>query len=264
MGYISPVEGLFGQKMDFLLPGLLVKGMMGFDADFRASTKRTKSPKTYFALRRKEDGTLGEENDGGGDCLERSCQGRDFGEPKGIYLEASLNYQQRFADKHDLSALFLYMQKETQYQQEEGLLRLPYRKQSLVSRISYAYDDRYIVEASMGATGSEILRRIIAGGIFPAVGIAWYISHEKFMQGVENSLTKLKLRTSYGIAGNDNVFSQNGGLVRFPYRGQVTTDGPGYDLGLTPGAGGGVSIGSVGCTNGALPVRILVGKRNGS
>ena len=37
------------------------------------------------------------------------------------------------------------------------------------------------------------------------------------------------------------MFSQNGGLVRFPYRGQVTTDGPGYDLGLTPGAGGGVS-----------------------
>ena len=40
------------QKMDFLLPGLSVKGMMGFDADFGASTKRTKSPKTYFALRR--------------------------------------------------------------------------------------------------------------------------------------------------------------------------------------------------------------------
>ena len=228
------------QKMDFLLPGLLVKGMMGFDADFGASTKRTKSPKTYFALRRKEDGTLEKKTMEEGTALSDPVKGETSG-AKRIYLEASLNYQQRFADKHDLSALFLYMQKETQYQQEEGLLRLPYRKQSLVSRISYAYDDRYIVEASMGATGSENFAQNHRWGIFPAVGIAWYISHEKFMQGVENSLTKLKLRTSYGIAGNDNVFSQNGGLVRFPYRGQVTTDGPGYDLGLTPGAGGGVS-----------------------
>lgn len=79
------------------------------------------------------------------------------------------------------------MQKETQYQQEEGLLRLPYRKQSLVSRISYAYDDRYIVEVSMGATGSENFAQNHRWGIFPAVGMAWYISHEKFMQGWETA-----------------------------------------------------------------------------
>ena len=144
-------------------------------------------------------------------------------------------FSNAFADKHDLFPLcFCILQKVDQYQQEEGLLRLPYRKQSLVSRISYAYDDRYIVEASMGATGSENFAQNHRWGIFPAVGIAWYISHEKIYAGGGKQLDQAETETSYGIAGNDNVFSQNGGLVRFPYRGQVTTDGPGYDLGLRP------------------------------
>lgn len=228
------------QKMDFLLQGLSVKGMVGFDADFGASTMRSKSPKTYFALRRKDDGTLEKKTMEEGAALSDPVKGETSG-TKRIYLEASLNYQHCFAEKHDLSALFLYMQKETQYQQAEGLLRLPYRKQSLVSRISYDYDNRYIIEASMGATGSENFAEHHRWGIFPAMGIAWYVSHEKFMKPMADYLTKLKIRASYGIAGNDNVFSNSEGLVRFPYRGQVATDGPGYDFGLTPGAGGGMS-----------------------
>lgn len=228
------------QNLNFLLQGLSMKGIVGFDADFGASTKRSKSPKNYFALRRKGNGTLEKKTMEEGTALSDPIKGETSG-TKRIYLEASLNYQHCFAEKHDLSALLLYMQKETQYQQAEGLLRLPYRKQSVVSRVAYDYDSRYIIEASMGATGSENFAKNHRWGTFPAVGIAWYVSHEKFMKPIDGYLNKLKLRTSYGIAGNDNVFNYNDGLVRFPYRGQISTEGPGIDFGLTPGAGGGMS-----------------------
>ena len=42
--------------------------------------------------------------------------------------------------------MLLYMQKETQYKTEP----LPYRKQGVVGRVSYAYDGRYFIEGNFG------------------------------------------------------------------------------------------------------------------
>lgn len=44
---------------------------------------------------------------------------------------------------------------------------LPYRKQSMVSRVSYSFDTRYMIEASMGMTGSENFASGHRWGIFP-------------------------------------------------------------------------------------------------
>lgn len=52
---------------------------------------------------------------------------------KQIYLEASLNYDRTFNDVHDIHGMVLYMQKEKQSQCNG----LPYKKQSLVARVSY-------------------------------------------------------------------------------------------------------------------------------
>lgn len=131
--------------------------------------------------------------------------------------------------------MILYMQKETQYQNKEGLQLLPYRKQSVVARATYGYNDRYMLEASMGMTGSENFAQGHRWGIFPAVGAAWFVSHEKFMRGVEDYISKLKLRASYGITGNDNI----GEDTRFPYRESINTGLGSYSFGLTPGANGG-------------------------
>ena len=131
--------------------------------------------------------------------------------------------------------MILYMQKETQYQNKEGLQLLPYRKQSVVGRATYGYDDRYMLEGSMGMTGSENFAQGHRWGIFPAVGAAWFVSHEKFMRGVEDYISKLKLRASYGITGNDNI----GEDTRFPYRESINTGLGSYSFGLTPGANGG-------------------------
>ena len=43
-----------------------------------------------------------------------------------------------------MSGILLYMQKESQNQNVTGIQLLPYRKQSVVARAAYGYDNRYM------------------------------------------------------------------------------------------------------------------------
>ena len=225
------------QQLDFFTKGLSVKGSISFDADFTSTMKRAKTAHTFYATGRDENGQLVKQTINDGSALANPTYSASGGTKK-IYMEASLNYSRRFVEKHDVNGMVLYMQKETQYQnQSDGLKLLPYRKQSLVARASYGFDNRYMLEASFGATGSENFASGHRWGIFPAVGGAWYISHEKFMQPVAETLSKLKLRASYGITGNDNLGSGD----RFPYRESLSTGDSGYNFGLTPGTNGGAT-----------------------
>ena len=95
---------------------------------------------------------------------------------KKIYFETSFNYNRTFAQKHDVTAMVLYMQKETQYHNNA----LPYRKQGLVGRATYGYDGRYFIEGNFGYTGSETFAKGYRFGFFPAMGLAWYVSNEPF------------------------------------------------------------------------------------
>lgn len=221
------------QKLDFITEGLSAKGSVSFDADFYSTMKRSKTPQTFYALGRNEDGTLNKKT-----MIEGSALGDPVisnpGGSKKIYIEASLDYLRTFNKVHDVTGMLLYMQKETQYQNKGGLQLLPFRKQSFVARATYGYDSRYMLEASMGMTGSENFAQGHRWGIFPAVGAAWFISHEKFMKDIEDYISKLKVRVSYGITGNDNI----GGSTRFPYRESINTDTGDFFFGLTPGANG--------------------------
>ena len=229
------------QKLDFITQGLSIKGAVSFDADFYSTMKRDKVPETYYALGRNDDGTLNKKMIKDASALSDPWINGTGGTKK-IYMEASLDYNREFNKIHDVTGTLLYMQKETQYQNKEGLQLLPYRKQSVVARATYGYDNRYMFEASIGMTGSENFYQGHRWGIFPAVGATWFISHEKFMQGLDNYISKLKLRVSYGITGNDNI----GGSARFPYRESINTEAGGYNFGLTPGANGGASNSSEG------------------
>lgn len=217
------------QKLDFITEGLSLKLAGSFDADYYSATKRTKTPTTYrMILNENGEKEYIQINEGNPDLTDFS--GAGTGGEKRIYLEGSLNYKRVFNDIHDVSGMLLYMQKE---KQSQGV-GLPYKKQSVVARASYGYDNRYMVEGSFGLTGSENFAKGHRYGIFPAVGVAWYISNEKFMKSTEDVISKLKLRASYGLTGNDNV-----GDTRFPYRGSLNRGGAGYNFGFNIGSGGG-------------------------
>ena len=218
---------LLEQDLDFITKGLSIRGSVSFDANSNQYVNRTMSPATFTATGRDADGNLIFKSLESGSALSNPSSGSSGGNKK-IYIEASLNYKRNFSDKHDVTGLLLYNQKETQKQNVGGLNLLPYRKQSVVGRGSYTYDNRYTIEGSFGMTGSENFAPGHRWGIFPAVGGAWYVSHEKFFEPVQKVISTLKLRASYGRTGNDQL-----GETRFPYQEAMNTDAGGLNLGIS-------------------------------
>ena len=224
------------QELDFITKGLSVRGAVSFDADFTSAMQRTKTAKSVYATGRDELGNLVFQSVAEESPLSDPKKSSTSGE-KRIYIEAALDYKRVFGEKHDVNGVLVYSQKETQYQNVDGLQLLPYRKQNFVGRLSYGYDGRYMLEGSFGMTGSENFAAGHRWGIFPAVGAAWYISNEKFIQGTnaKDWLSKLKLRASYGITGNDNIGASN----RFSYREQLKTNDSSYAFNIPIGSSGG-------------------------
>ncbi len=83
-----------------------------------------------------------------------------------------------------------------------------YVKSSLASyfgRLSYKYDERYLLTASVRADGSSTLADGHKWGYFPSVAGGWRISEESFMADAGDWLSNLKLRVSWGISGNSAI-----------------------------------------------------------
>ena len=76
---------------------------------------------------------------------------------------------------------------------------------SFFTRANYNYDDKYLISATFRADGSSKFAKDNRWGYFPSAAIAWRISSEPFMKSTEKWLDDLKLRFSYGTAGNNNI-----------------------------------------------------------
>lgn len=79
-----------------------------------------------------------------------------------------------------------------------------YRIESFFSRANYTYDNKYMVSGSLRRDGSSKFYEDTRWGTFWSVGAGWVVSQESFMQDV-SFLNFLKLRSSLGTVGNDNL-----------------------------------------------------------
>ncbi len=76
---------------------------------------------------------------------------------------------------------------------------------SFFGRVNYDYKGRYLVSATLRADGSSKFSEGNRWGYFPSAAVAWRISDEPFMENTKDWLDDLKLRFSYGTAGNNNI-----------------------------------------------------------
>nr|WP_288835921.1 TonB-dependent receptor [uncultured Flavobacterium sp.] len=76
---------------------------------------------------------------------------------------------------------------------------------SYLSRLNYNYDSKYYFTASIRADGSSRFGKNNKWGYFPSVAAAWQIDKENFFSPVSNVINSLKLRTSYGSTGNQEI-----------------------------------------------------------
>lgn len=96
---------------------------------------------------------------------------------------------------------------------------------SYFGRVNYDFDSKYIVSATFRADGSSKFAEENRWGFFPSAAVAWRISAEPFMSETNHWLDDLKLRFSYGTAGNNNIPS---GLLTQEYVANATTWINGY------------------------------------
>jgi TonB-linked SusC/RagA family outer membrane protein len=143
-----------------------------------------------------------------------------------VLLENTLNYDKHFG-KHSVQALAGYtFQRNTYKYISAGRTDLPDGISnidagagtsstggnssesdllSLLGRVIYSYDNRYLLTASVRRDGSSRFGSAFRYGNFPSVAVGWNLSNEKFFEPFANKISSVKLRASYGELGNQEI-----------------------------------------------------------
>jgi len=243
----SKIESLASIEQDLksITPGLKAKFTYAFDSFSENKVERGKTPNYYnVASERDLDGSLihGLQTYGQDYLGYNKNYENDYFGNKRVYLEASTSYSHSFG-KHDVTGMLLYNQDSY----DDGTPPQSYKHQGLAGRASYTFDRKYVGELNFGYNGSENFEKDNRYGFFPSVSMGWIMSEEKFMEPITDVFNKIKLRGSYGLAGNDNI----GGNRRFAYQ---TTISDSNNSDYTWGTGNGVKYegieeGQIGVTN---------------
>lgn len=74
---------------------------------------------------------------------------------------------------------------------------------SVFGRVTYSFNDKYIVNASLRRDGSTKFGPNNRFGTFPAVSLGWNVTNEDFF--TIEKINLLKVRASWGVNGNDRI-----------------------------------------------------------
>lgn len=140
--------------------------------------------------------------------------------------ENTLSYKRSIGEKHQIDALVGFtMQKDSYDQLSAGAANFPteyvtylsegivntgshfvseWSMMSLMSRINYSYDGKYLFTATLRRDGSSRFGVRNKWGNFPSFSVGYNVSEEPFMEPV-TWINNLKLRASYGISGNNQI-----------------------------------------------------------
>lgn len=104
---------------------------------------------------------------------------------------------------------------------EEVTTGSSFRQSTLLSytgRLQYGYDDKYLLMLTGRSDGASQLSEGNKWAFFPSVSAAWRLIQEDFLKNNKH-ISDLKLRLSYGVAGNSAVapYSTQSALTRVPY-----------------------------------------------
>lgn len=76
---------------------------------------------------------------------------------------------------------------------------------SYFGQLKYNFDYKYIVSLSGRFDGSSKFGTNNRYGFFPAASLAWRLGEEEFFKALELPVNEFRLRTSYGLTGNDGI-----------------------------------------------------------
>lgn len=224
------------QDLEFITKGLDFRISANTNRTSFYSSSRQFSPYYYYVDsydRQSDEYVLFNSNPQGGKEYLNYAKGDEWTENV-FYLESALTYNRTFAEKHDVSGLFVVTMRDMSRSAASNLITsLPYRNIGLAGRLTYGFDSRYFIEGNFGYNGSERFHTSHRWGFFPSVGGGWMVSNEKFANFInKKAVSDLKLKASYGLVGNDQIGDVND---RFFYLSDVNLEagsGPAFGLNM--------------------------------
>lgn len=243
----------FNQDFDFITEGLDFKLIFNGTKESSYEALRFYNPYYYTPRLNALTGetSLSPLNDESGTETLRFFQRNRF-ISSSTYIESNLSYMKEIDEKNEVSGLLVFTMNDRLATLSDGDFgtseaqqlqkSLAYRNMGISGRFTYARSQKYFAEFSFGYNGSERFAKSERWGFFPSLALGWMASDEKFMESINNVVTKLKLRGSYGLVGNDQIGGPND---RFFYLSQVNLNSGayGYTTGENFGFGqSGVSI----------------------
>ncbi|WP_291558941.1 TonB-dependent receptor [Bacteroides sp.] len=155
---------------------------------------------------------------------EESYASRKYNKSLTILWDNTLTFNKTFNDKHVLTAMigssaqtntYEYMGgsimgfiSPTAQQLDNGTLEpnvygngSDWALLSLLGRINYTYDNKYLLTATVRRDGSSRFSKQNRWANFPSVALAWRLSEEPFFKK-SFWLSDMKLRAGYGLTGN--------------------------------------------------------------
>lgn len=201
------------QDFGFLISGLRLRGIFGFDTNNSNNIERRKWPEQWRAERaRDENGNLVFSHVSAPQEMFQVSYGdgnrREF-------LDFMVNYDKAFGN-HNFGIVSRFTRDalvrtvNVGDDLKNGVAR---RNQALAGRVTYNYKSRYFTDFNFGYTGSENFAPGQQYGFFPAVSFAWNVSEEPFIKNRLDWMNMFKIRYSWGRVGNDQLM----GGERFPY-----------------------------------------------
>ena len=208
------------QQLPFI-PGLSIKGIAAYDKTFTGDKNWTFTKIPFY--NRLPDGTFVQGAKGASLLDQRNY------DDQSITLETHLNYKKTIGASV-LTGLLLYTQTKQTWNSLSssrdgfnlGIDEINFGaaanrnnsgysgssgRQGIVGRFNWSYDDKYTLEGSFRADGSEQFASGKRWGFFPSVSLGYVISQESFLKQ-SSTIDYLKIRGSYGILGNDRLGNQ--------------------------------------------------------
>jgi TonB-linked SusC/RagA family outer membrane protein len=214
--YKAEVTLALNQDLSFITPGLKIRAQGAYNVEQYFTEARTIRPPMYQALGRNRNGELiliQRVNESNASYSYSTSQYRKY------FFESTLNYEKKLNDLHRVSALIYYYLSDSKDTDDASgsLNAIPLRYQGLSSRLTYNYNDTYMIDFNFGYTGSENFQPGRQYGFFPSIAVGWIPSQYEFWKQGMPWFTFLKIRASYGTVGNDRITS-----TRFPYLTKVS------------------------------------------
>ena len=192
------LEGSFkvDKKLDMIFKGLSFRSMVGFNSSYETRRDIYERPELW------------EYNRFGQYTLNKTREDISISTGKGpaqrrVSIEGALNYDHTFGD-HACTGMVLYQQSQYYYE-----ANVPTGYLGWVSRVTYAYKSRYLLEFNAGYNGSNQFSVAHRYGFFPAGSIGWVASDEHFWKSHIRFINYLKIRGSHGEIGNDKIGNFN-------------------------------------------------------